>query len=267
MRLIPLANADQVGRWAAHYIADRIRAFAPSAERPFVLGLPTGSSPQACYRELIALYQAGTLSFRHVVTFNMDEYVGLPPEHPQSYHHFMHENLFRHVDIHPEHIHIPDGNAPDLAAECRRYEAAIRHYGGIHLMLGGVGGNGHLAFNEPMSPFDSRTRLCTLTDTTRQHNARFFGHDPDRVPRQALTMGLGTLLEAKEVMILVTGQHKALALQAAVEGDVSPRWPVSVLQRHPGCIMVCDIAATTALRAPLPSEPEQRQPDSLTYLE
>ncbi len=253
MRLISLASAAQVSRWAAHYIADRINAFAPSANRPFVLGLPTGSTPLATYRELISLYQAGKLSFRHVVTFNMDEYVGLPPEHPQSYHYFMYQNLFRYLDIDPEHIHIPDGQATDLEAECRRYEAAIHRYGPIHLFMGGVGSNGHIAFNEPMSPFDSRTHISTLTDATRQDNARFFDHDPAQVPTRALTIGLGTLLEAEEVMILVTGQHKAQALQAAVEGDISPLWPISSLQLHERSLVVCDADAGTALKPDTPT--------------
>lgn len=250
MRLIPFASANQVSHWAAHYIADCINAFAPSAQRPFVLGLPTGSTPLATYHELVTLHRAGKLSFRHVVTFNMDEYVGLPPEHPQSYHHFMYQNLFRHVDINPEHIHIPDGMADDLEAECRRYEAAIRHYGPVHLFLGGVGSNGHIAFNEPMSPFDSRTHISTLTEATRQDNARFFNQDPNQVPTRALTVGLATLQEAEQVMLLVTGQHKAQALRAALEDDVSPLWPISSLRLHKNCLLVCDTDATRELSPP-----------------
>ncbi|WP_298722018.1 glucosamine-6-phosphate deaminase [uncultured Oceanisphaera sp.] len=249
MRLIPFASANQVSRWAAHYLAKRINAFAPDARRPFVLGLPTGSTPLATYHELVALHRAGKLSFRHVVTFNMDEYVGLPPEHPQSYHHFMYQNLFRHLDIKPEHIHIPDGMADDPEAECRRYEAAIRHFGPVHLFMGGVGSNGHIAFNEPMSSFDSRTHISTLSEITRQDNARFFNQDPQQVPTRALTVGLGTLREAEQVMLLVTGQHKAQALQAALEGDVSPLWPISSLRRHKDCLLVCDTDATRDLSA------------------
>ncbi|GHA18533.1 glucosamine-6-phosphate deaminase [Oceanisphaera arctica] len=267
MRLIPFASAGQVSHWAAHYIADSINAFAPTADRPFVLGLPTGSTPLATYRELVALHRVGKLSFRHVVTFNMDEYVGLSPEHPQSYHYFMYENLFKHVDINPAHIHIPDGQADDLEAECHRYEAAIRHYGGIHLFMGGVGSNGHIAFNEPMSPFDSRTHISTLTEATRQDNARFFDHDPGLVPTTAVTIGLGTLLEAEEVMILVTGQHKAQVLRAAVEESVNPDWPISCLQLHARCLVVCDADARMALKPNTLTGFARQEHSPLEYLE
>ncbi|MFD1008328.1 glucosamine-6-phosphate deaminase [Oceanisphaera ostreae] len=247
MRLIPLVNADQVCLWAAHYIADRINAFAPTADRPFVLGLPTGSTPLGTYRELIRLHQAGELSFRHVVTFNMDEYIGLPATHPHSYHYFMYEHFFQHIDILPGNIHIPNGNADDMVAECQQYEASIRRFGGVHLFMGGVGSNGHIAFNEPMTPFDSRTQVTTLTDITRQDNSRFFDNNLSLVPSQAVTVGLGTLLDAEEVMLLVTGEHKALALQAAVEGEIAPLWPISCLRIHQRSMIVCDKAATHAL--------------------
>lgn len=247
MRLVSFTHATQVCHWAAHYIARRITAFAPTAERPFVLGLPTGSTPLATYQELIRLHQAGSLSFRHVMTFNMDEYIGLPATHPQSYHYFMHEHFFQHIDILPDNIHIPNGNAADIHAECRQYEDAIHECGGIHLFMGGVGSNGHIAFNEPMTAFDSRTQVATLTDITRQDNSRFFDNDLSEVPTHAITVGLGTLLDAEEVMLLVTGKHKALALQAAVEGEISPLWPISCLRRHQRSMIVCDHAATTAL--------------------
>lgn len=247
MRLIPFDHADQVCHWAAHHIAERITTFAPSAERPFILGLPTGSTPLATYKELITLYQAGKVSFKHVVTFNMDEYIGLACDHPQSYRSFMFDNFFNHIDILPEHIYIPDGNAPDLEAECLHYEAAIRQYGGIHLFMGGVGSNGHIAFNEPHSAFDSRTRITELTAETRQDNARFFENDLADMPYTALSIGIGTLLDAKEVMLLVTGEHKAQALQAAVEGDVSPLWPISSLRLHDQSMIVCDAPARRLL--------------------
>ncbi|WP_417616151.1 glucosamine-6-phosphate deaminase [Oceanisphaera sp.] len=247
MRLIPFAHPAQVCHWAAHYIADRIKAFAPTADRPFVLGLPTGSTPLATYQELIRLHQAGSLSFRHVVTFNMDEYIGLPATHPHSYHYFMHEHFFRHIDILPANIHIPNGNAVDMVAECQQYEDAIRQVGGIHLFMGGVGSNGHIAFNEPMTAFDSRTQITRLTDITRQDNSRFFDNDVSLVPTQAITVGLGTLLDAEEVMLLVTGEHKAQALQAAVEGDITPLWPISCLRLHERSMIVCDQAATATL--------------------
>ncbi|WP_375058114.1 glucosamine-6-phosphate deaminase [Zobellella sp. DQSA1] len=267
MRLIPLSTATLVSRWAACHIANRIKAFAPTAERPFVLGLPTGGTPLATYQELIKLYQAGEVSFRHVVTFNMDEYVGLPQTHPQSYHHFMHAHFFNHVDIRPENINLLDGNAPDLEAECRRYEDKIKHYGKIHLFMGGVGSDGHIAFNEPASSLSSRTRIKTLTEDTRLANSRFFDNDPEQVPRLALTVGVGTLLDAEEIMILVTGHNKALALQAAVEGSVNHMWTVSALQLHPRGLIVCDTAATMELKVKTVRYFEQLEADNIKHLE
>jgi glucosamine-6-phosphate deaminase len=247
------ASGPAVATWAAQYIEQRIRAFGPTAERPFVLGLPTGGTPLPLYRQLVARCQAGALSFAHVVSFNLDEYVGLPPSHPQSYHRYMVEQFWQQVDILPENAHILDGNATDLAAECHRYEAQIKSCGGIELLLGGVGANGHIAFNEPGTPLRSRTRIATLTPSTRQANARFFDNTLSSVPRQALTLGLGTILEAREVMILAQGSHKARAVAAAMEAKVDPPehplWPVSGLQRHPRSLLVCDAAATLELRA------------------
>ncbi|PSJ47573.1 glucosamine-6-phosphate deaminase [Zobellella endophytica] len=266
MRLIPLSSAPQVSQWAARHITDRINAFGPSAERPFVLGLPTGGTPMATYRQLIALHQAGEVSFRHVVTFNMDEYVGLPQTHPQSYHHFMHEHFFKHVDIQPGNINLLDGNAPDLEAECRRYEDKIRQYGKIHLFMGGVGSDGHIAFNEPASSLSSRTRIKTLTEDTRLANSRFFDNDPEQVPRMALTVGVGTLLDAEEIMILVTGHNKAQALQAAVEGSVNHLWTVSALQLHPRGLIVCDTPATMELKVKTVRYFEQLEADNIKRL-
>jgi len=248
MRLLPLATSADVSRWAARHITQRINAFQPTAERPFVLGLPTGGTPLQTYRCLIDSVQRGEVSFQHVVTFNMDEYVGLPKHHPQSYHHFMHENFFDHIDIQPENINLLDGNAVDAEAECRRYEEKIRHYGKIHLFMGGVGNDGHIAFNEPASSLASRTRIKTLTQETRVANSRFFDGEVDKVPRHALTVGVGTLMDAEEIMILVTGRQKALALQAAVEGNVNHLWTISCLQLHPRSIIVCDDASTQELK-------------------
>ncbi|KFF64224.1 glucosamine-6-phosphate deaminase [Pectobacterium brasiliense] len=248
MRLIPLTTAADVGKWAARHIVEKINAFKPSAERPFILGLPTGSSPLEAYKSLVTMHKAGLVSFKHVVTFNMDEYVGLPTDHPESYHTFMHQNFFNHVDIPRENINLLNGNAEDTTAECRRYEEKIKSYGKIHLFMGGVGNDGHIAFNEPASSLASRTRIKTLTEETRIANSRFFGGDVSLVPKFALTVGVGTLLDAEEVMILVTGRNKAQALQAAVEGNVNHMWTISCLQLHAKAIMVCDEPSTMELK-------------------
>jgi glucosamine-6-phosphate deaminase len=178
----------------------------------------------------------------------MDEYVGLGGDHPQSYRRFMNDNFFSHIDIKPENTRIPDGMAADLAAECRAYEEAIAACGGIELFLGGMGGDGHIAFNEPGSSLRSRTRVKTLAPETRAANARFFGGDPGRVPATALTVGIGTIMDAREVLVFVSGGGKARALQAAVEGPVSHWWPVSCLQMHPNAIIVCDEEAVGELK-------------------
>ncbi|MBG6241157.1 MAG: glucosamine-6-phosphate deaminase [Candidatus Symbiopectobacterium sp. Dall1.0] len=248
MRLIPVTTSEQVGKWAARHIVQRINAFNPSAERPFVLGLPTGSSPLEAYKALIVMHNAGLVSFKHVVTFNMDEYVGLPAAHPQSYHTFMYENFFNHVDIPQENINLLNGNAPDVVAECQRYEDKMASYGKTHLFMGGVGNDGHIAFNEPASSLASRTRIKTLTEETRTANSRFFEGDVSQVPKYALTVGVGTLLDAEEVMILVSGRNKAQALQAAVEGNVNHMWTISCLQLHAKAIIVCDEPSTMELK-------------------
>ncbi|NDL62722.1 glucosamine-6-phosphate deaminase [Acerihabitans arboris] len=248
MRLIPLETAADVGKWAARHIVERINAFKPTADRPFILGLPTGSTPMEAYKYLIEMHKAGQISFEHVVTFNMDEYVGLPAAHPESYFTFMHRNFFDHVNIPKENINLLNGNAPDIDAECRRYEEKIGSYGKIHLFMGGVGNDGHIAFNEPASSLASRTRVKTLTQETRRANSRFFDNDVEQVPRFALTVGVGTLLDAEEVMILVIGHNKALALQAAVEGNVNHMWTISCLQLHAKAVMVCDEPSTMELK-------------------
>ncbi|KKD01039.1 glucosamine-6-phosphate deaminase [Photobacterium halotolerans] len=248
MRLIPLNNANEVGLWSARYIVDRINKFKPTADRPFVLGLPTGGTPLATYKRLIELYNAGEVSFKHVVTFNMDEYVGLSADHPESYRSFMFNNFFNHIDIQEENINLLNGNTDDHQAECQRYEAKIKSFGKIHLFMGGVGNDGHIAFNEPASSLASRTRIKTLTEDTRIANSRFFDGDIKQVPKYALTIGVGTLLDAEEVMILVTGHNKAQALEAAVEGCVNHLWTVSALQLHPKSLIVCDDPATQELK-------------------
>jgi glucosamine-6-phosphate deaminase len=234
--------------WAARYVADAIRKAAPTADKPFVLGLPTGSSPLGMYGRLIELHRQGAVSFRHVVTFNMDEYVGIPKEHPQSYHTFMWSNFFSHIDIPAGQVHILNGNASSPEAECAAYEEAIRAAGGIDLFLGGIGPDGHIAFNEPGSSLASRTRIKTLTTDTVIANARFFDNNTELVPRTALTVGVGTVLDARRVLILVNGHSKARALREAVEGPVSQMWTITALQMHPQGIIVADEAACDELR-------------------
>ncbi|XP_054261139.1 glucosamine-6-phosphate isomerase isoform X2 [Macrosteles quadrilineatus] len=248
MRLVILDNTAQVAEWSAKYVLKKIKDFKPGPDKYFVLGLPTGGTPLGMYKKLIEFYKNGKISFKYVKTFNMDEYVGLPRDHPESYHFYMFNNFFKHIDIEPSNVHILDGNATDLAAECASFEAKITEAGGVHLFIGGIGPDGHIAFNEPGSSLVSRTRVKTLAQETLEANARFFGNDLSKVPKQALTVGVGTVMDAQEVMILITGTHKAFALYKAVEEGVNHMWTVSAFQQHPHTIMVCDEDATQELR-------------------
>ena len=248
MRVIIQQDYAQLSKWAAEYVAAKINAADPTPEKPFKLGCPTGSSPLGLYRNLIELYKEGKVSFENVITFNMDEYVGLPEEHPESYHSFMWTNFFSHIDIKKENVHILNGNAEDLEAECAAYEQAIADAGGIDLFMGGIGPNGHIAFNEPFSSLTSRTRIKSLTTDTIIANSRFFDNDVNKVPKTALTVGVGTVMDAKEVLIVCNGHGKARALQHAIEGAVSQEWTISALQLHPHAIIVCDEAATDELK-------------------
>jgi glucosamine-6-phosphate deaminase len=220
----------------------------PTKKKPFVLGLPTGSSPLVIYKILIEMHKKGLVSFEHVVTFNMDEYVGLPQNHEQSYYTFMWSNFFSHIDIKPENVNILNGNAVDLIAECEAYEAKIVARGGIDLFLGGIGADGHLAFNEPASSLTSRTRQKSLTTDTIVANSRFFGNDITKVPKTSLTVGVGTVMDAKEVLIIVYGHNKARALRHAVEEPINHMWTISALQLHHKGIIVCDEDACSELK-------------------
>ena len=248
MRLIIEPNYQQLSSWAATYVVKRINEFNPTPEKPFVLGLPTGGTPLGTYKELINLYNQGKVSFQNVVTFNMDEYVGLPEEHPESYHSFMWNNFFSHIDIKAENVNILNGNASDLNAECEAYEKRIEAAGGIDLFIGGVGEDGHLAFNEPFSSLNSRTRIKTLTEDTIIVNSRFFDNDVTKVPKLALTVGVGTVCAAKQVLVLALGHKKARAVQQCVEGNVSHAWTITALQLHPKGILVCDEPAVGELK-------------------
>ena len=244
MRLIIQPNYENVSRWAANYVAARINEFNPTEEKPFILGLPTGSSPLGMYRNLIDLNKKGVVSFKNVITFNMDEYIGLPKDHPESYHSFMWNNFFNHIDIKPENVNILNGNAENPEEECARYEEKIKSLGGIDLFLGGIGPDGHIAFNEPGSALTSRTRVKTLTH------------------------GVGTVMDAKSVLIIVNGHNKARALRHGVEGGISQMWTISALQMHPKSIIVCDDAATDELKVGtykyfLDIEKDNLNPDSL----
>lgn len=248
MRIVIHEDYDKLSQWTAQTIADRINAFNPGKGNPYVLGLPTGSSPLGTYKALIELHKRKKVSFKNVITFNMDEYMNLPEDHPESYHYFMWHNFFSHIDIPKENVNILDGNAPDPEKECLEYEKRIKDAGGIHLFLGGIGPDGHIAFNEPGSSLTSRTRVKTLTHDTILANSRFFGNDLSKVPKQALTVGVGTVMDAQEVIIIVNGYKKARALQKVVEEGVNHMWTVSMLQMHPRAIIVCDDEATMELR-------------------
>ena len=224
MRLIIEPDYAKMSQWAANHVIEKINAFNPTPDRKFVLGLPTGSSPEGMYAELVKANKEGRVSFKNVLTFNMDEYVGLPESHPESYHSFMARNLFDHIDCPKENIHILNGNAKDLAAECVHYEEMIREAGGIDLFIGGIGPDGHIAFNEPYSSLTSRTRVKTLTTDTIIANSRFFDNDVNK------------------------GHHKARAMKAAVEGAVTHEWTISALQMHQHGIIVADEPATDELK-------------------
>ena len=248
MRLIIQTTSDDVAKWSAYYIARRINDHGNTSSKPFVLGLPTGSTPLGTYQQLIRIYNEGKVSFKNVITFNMDEYVGLPKEHSQSYYSFMWDNFFSFIDIKPENVNILNGNAHDLKEECADYERRILAVGGIDLFMGGVGADGHIAFNEPGSSLTSRTRDKSLNHDTILVNSRFFDNDISKVPKSALTVGVATIMDAREVLILVTGHNKSRALHKAIEGAINHMWTISALQLHQSSLVVCDEASTIDLK-------------------
>lgn len=248
MRLLIEKDYLNMSKWTARYIANAINKAAPKSDKPFILGLPTGSSPIGTYKELIRLNKSGYVSFENVVTFNMDEYVGLAEDHEQSYHYFMWDNFFSHVNIKKENVNILNGMAEDLELECNNYEKRIASYGGIDLFLGGVGCDGHIAFNEPFSALNSLTRVKTLTNDTKIVNSRFFGGDVSKVPSTALTVGVKTITSAKEVLLVVNGHSKSVALSKGIEGGVSHSCTISTLQLHPKAIVICDEEACGDLK-------------------
>jgi glucosamine-6-phosphate deaminase len=241
VRVIIESDAEAASRRAARFVAELIRK-KPNC----VLGLATGSTPLVAYRELIRLHREEGLDFSQVTTFNLDEYVGLGPTHPQSYRYFMQQNLFDHINIDSTRTNVPDGRALDFENHCRQYEQRIKDTGGIDLQILGVGSDGHIAFNEPGSSLGSRTRLKTLTSETIRDNARFFGGE-DKVPRLAVTMGVGTILESRRCVLLAFGPHKAAAVRDTVEGPVTAQVTASALQLHREVIGIFDEAAARLL--------------------
>lgn len=242
MLVIIKESYDEMSKEAAKIIADRIR------RKPnLVLGLATGSTPIGLYKELIRMHKEEGLDFSKITTFNLDEYIGLPPSHPESYHYFMRENFFKDVNIDERFIHVPQGMAKDINTFCDWYEKRIEELGGIDLQVLGIGGNGHIAFNEPGSSLGSRTRIKTLTTKTREDNARFFENDLDQVPKYAITMGIGTIMDAKEVLLLANKSNKAVAIKDAVEGPVSASSPASIIQMHRNAFVILDKEASSKL--------------------
>ncbi|HUU30154.1 MAG TPA: glucosamine-6-phosphate deaminase [archaeon] len=251
MEVVVKETYEEMSRLAAQNIAELIRR-RPRA----VLGLATGSTPLGTYKELIRMHKEEGLDFSQVVTFNLDEYVGLPEDNDQSYHYFMWENLFKHINIVPANVHIPDGNALDIEEACVDYEVEIDDHGGIDIQLLGIGSNGHIAFNEPGSSLGSRTRIKTLDERTRKDNARFFPSIND-VPKYCVTMGIGTILEAGKLILLANGANKADAIKAAVEGPLSASVPASAIQLHPDVTVIMEKAAATKLEREYLSEPHK----------
>jgi glucosamine-6-phosphate deaminase len=231
---------------AASFIGANIIANLVREKPDCVLGLATGSTPLAMYRELVRMHREEELDFSRVTTFNLDEYVGLRPDHPQSYHAFMWENLFNHINISRNRVHIPDGQAKDISAFCRAYEDSIRRAGGIDLQVLGIGSEGHIGFNEKTSSLASRTRIKTLTEQTRRDNARFFG-SPEDVPMHVITMGVGSIMDTRQVLLLAFGAAKAQAIADAVEGPISSMNPASMLQMHPVAKVLLDEPAASRL--------------------
>jgi glucosamine-6-phosphate deaminase len=236
----------QPNKEAAAALVSRIIAHDLRANPHLVLGLATGATMERVYRQLVTLHQEQHLDFSLCSTFNLDEYVGLFPSDPNSYRHYMDERLFSRVNIDPRNTHLPNGMSADLDAECRQYEALIQRFGGIDLQLVGIGKAGHIGFNEPLSALRSRTRVKALTPTTLQQNASLFVGE-DKVPRRAITMGVGTIIEARRCILLATGESKAAVLAKAVEGPITSMVTASALQLHPRCTVVVDEEAASQL--------------------
>lgn len=242
MKIIEVDNYEQMSLEAAELIANRL-----NEHNEFVLGLATGGTPEGAYHLLIEWNKQRKLSFKHVTTFNLDEYIGLDREHESSYYYFMMNKLFNHIDINKDKIHIPNGLAMNLAEECARYEEAIASAGGIDLQVLGIGQNGHIAFNEPGTSFDSKTHVIELTPSTREVNARFF-NDPKEVPTKAITMGIESIMSSGELLLLVSGKEKADAMKRLIDGNISEDFPASALKQHPSFTVIADREALSKVK-------------------
>ncbi len=242
MNLLTFDSDGKLNEAAANIIIGTVQT-TPRA----VLGLATGGTPVGIYKEVVREHERGMISFRNAVSFNLDEYVNIPRDHSESYHSYMNQNLFDHIDLPASQRHIPDGNAVDLEAECRRYDALIEQSGQIDLQLLGLGHNGHIGFNEPAHALIRGTHIVDLAEETREANARFFA-SIDEVPRQALTMGVGTILKAKKIMLVVKGQDKADIVARALQGPITTDVPASLLQTHPNLIVLLDAPAASKLK-------------------
>lgn len=234
MKIVEAKNYDEMSKFAS----ERVQACINDNSKP-VLGLATGSTPIGLYQHLIDSNKKGAVSFKNVITYNLDEYVNLSQEDPNSYRYFMNDELFDHVDIDKKNTHVPNGEASDLDQECVDYENRIREAGGIDLQILGIGGNGHIGFNEPGTPFDSRTQVIKLDEQTREANSRFFD-SMDDVPTHAITTGIGTIMDSKEIILLISGASKKEAYERLVNGEVSEDFPASILKNHPNCTVIVD---------------------------
>lgn len=247
MRVVIKQDYDELSKWAAQYVAHRIKMHKPSPKRPFVLGLPSGSTPLGLFKYLAQYYKDRTLSFENVIFFGMTEYVGIGAGDPHGFQYFLWDNFLKYVNVKTEHVYFLNGLTTDFAKECSSYEKNIKKYGYVNLFIGGIGVEGHIAFNEPYSSLTSRTRAKMLAPSTIKANSRFFDNDESKVPPIALTIGIGTMMEAEEIMILASGEGKKQAIQQAIEGNLTHACPASCLQMHPHSVIACDDAAASQL--------------------
>ncbi|MBP5215423.1 MAG: glucosamine-6-phosphate deaminase [Alphaproteobacteria bacterium] len=247
MRVHIKKDYDELSRWAANYVVYRINKHRPSPRRPFVLSSPSGSTPLGMYKYLAQAYKEKKVSFENVVFFGTGEYVGMGAGDEHGFQYFLWDKFLKFVNIKKEHVYFLNGLTTDLEKECHNYEKNIQKYGGINLFIGGVGIDGHIAFNEPYSSLVSRTRAKTLTPSTLKANSKFFDNDVSKVPPVVLTIGIATMMDAEEIMIMANGEQKAEAVKQAIEGPVTHVWPISVLQQHPHASIICDDSATTEL--------------------